>query len=401
MQRSQAIMQAILRNPVLWGGLVTAGFYAAIDAGLLEHPLVARYLTGHWAAYICVGMFFVGLAAIVLKALDLATQFEVLRLTFFDPAPQGQPMSDCGLLLARLEKQPSRVFRTYLFERLRGALEYLSRKSSTDTFEEELRALADLDLARKHASYGVVRMMIWAIPFVGSLGTVVGIGTAMANLTPDASGNLLASIMPGLEMVFDTTALALALSVVLMLGMFLCDQVESRLLLAVDARVDRELIGRFKGGASPKSIPGAPGAMSDGFMGALEKLMQRQTEMWQASMESANKQWEERTEMLKQQIESAQGSGGGEGGGFRGGGGGGMPMAAMSGDAGQFQEALMRSASFAAAQQAELAIQNEIMQQLTEVIGQGSANWPVRRSRLFKPSDAASAGEFDSTWAEA
>ncbi len=122
MQRSQAIMQAILRNPMLWGGLATAGFYAAIDAGLLEHPLVARYLAGHWAAYICVGMFFVGLAAIVLKALDLAGQFEALRLTYFDPAPQGQPMSDCGLLLARLDKQPSRVFRTYLFERLRARL---------------------------------------------------------------------------------------------------------------------------------------------------------------------------------------------------------------------------------------------------------------------------------------
>jgi hypothetical protein len=220
----------------------------------------------------------------------------------------------------------------------------------------------------------------------------------MANLTPDASANLLATIMPGLELVFDTTALALALSVLLMLGMFLCDQVESRLLVAVDSRVNRELIGRFKGGATLKSVPGAPGNMSDGFMGALEKLMQRQTEMFQASMESANKQWEERTEILKQQLESGQGGGGGNRGG--GGGGGGMPMAAMSGDAGQFQEALMRSASFAAAQQAEMAIQNEIMQQLAEVIGQGSANWPVRRSRLCKPTTDSAVGEFETDWAE-
>ena len=76
-----------------------------------------------------------------------------------------------------------------------------------------------------------------------------------------------------------------------------------------------------------------------------------------------------------------------------------MPMAAMSGDAGQFQEALLRSASFAAAQQAELAIQNEVMQQLVEVIGLGSANWPVRRSRLFKAA-ASPAGEFETSWEE-
>ncbi len=403
MQRSQAIMQAVLKNPVLWGGLVTAGFYAAVDAGLLAHPLVARYLAGHWAAYICVGMFFIGLTAIVLKGLELVGQFEALRLSYFEAAPQGQPIGECGQVLAQLDKQPARVMHTYLVERLRAALEYLCRKASTDSFEEELRALADLDVARKHAGYGTVRMMVWAIPFVGSLGTVVGIGAAVANMAPDASGNLLATIVPGLEMVFDTTALALALAVLLMLGMFVCDQIETRLLLAVDARVSRELIGRFKGGATTRSIGG--GSVSDGVTGAIEKLIQRQTEMWQASMESANKQWEERTAMLKQELAAGQGAGGGAGagggmrGGGGGGGGGGMSLP-MSGDAGPWQEALLRSANIAAAQQAELAIQQEIMQQLAEAIGQGSANWPVRRSRLIK-TDSAAAGQFDGDWDDA
>ena len=394
MQRSQAIVQAVLRSPLLWGALASAGFYGAVDAGLVEHPLVARYLAGHWAAYICTSMFLVGVAAIVLKVFDLAGQFEVLRLTYFDPAPQGQPLSDCGLLLARLDKQPKRVHETYLFGRLRTAVEYLSRKGTTDTFEDELRTLTDLDVARKHASYGVLRMVIWAIPFVGSLGTVVGIGTAVANLSPEASDNLIAAVAPGLEMVFDTTALALALSVVLMLGMFACDQVESRLLLAVDARAGRELVGRFKGGATLKNIQsGGPTNLSDGFAGAIEKLMERQTEMWQASMEAANKQWEERAAMLKQELGAASAGGAVA---FHAGGGGFAPSG-LSGDNGPLQEALMRSANFAAAQQAELAIQNEVMQQLAEVIGAGSANRPVRRSRLFK---SASAGEFEAQWAD-
>ena len=106
------------------------------------------------------------------------------RLTYFEPAPQGQPIGECGLVLAQLDKQPARVMRTYLVERLRAALEYLARKASTETFEEELAALADLDVARKHAGYGTVRMMVWAIPFVGSLGTVVGIGAVVANMAP-------------------------------------------------------------------------------------------------------------------------------------------------------------------------------------------------------------------------
>ena len=77
----------------------------------------------------------------MLKALELAAQFEVLRLSYFDPAPHGQAMSECAALLTRLDKQPSRVQPTYLCQRLRAALEYLVRKGNTDTFEDELRTL--------------------------------------------------------------------------------------------------------------------------------------------------------------------------------------------------------------------------------------------------------------------
>ena len=101
-------------------------------------------------------------------------------------------------------------------------------------------------------------------------------------------------------------------------------------------------------------------------------------------MESANKQWEERTAMLKQELASGQSGGGsGGGGGVRGGGGGGGGAAAlpMSGDAGPWQEALLRSASFAAAQQAELALQQEIC-----------SNWPRSSVRARPIGRSAAAG---------
>jgi uncharacterized membrane protein YgcG len=403
MSRSQALLQATLRNPLLWGAAATAGFYAAIDAGLLEHPLVGRYLAGHWAAYICVGMFFIGLAALAIKGLELASQFEVLRLTLIDDAPPGRPMSDCAPLIARLDKQPARVHGTYLFQRLRTAIDYLSRKGTTETLEDELRTLSDLDTARKHASYGVVRMMIWAIPFIGSLGTVVGIGKAVANLSPEASTNLISAVAQSLEMVFDTTALALALSVVLMLGVFVCDQIENRLLLAIDARVNRELIGCFKAGATLKSVAqqATPGNLPEIFMGAVEKLVERQAELWQASLDAIKDQLGAAASGAGGQGGNGNGggSGGGSGGGGNGGGGGGS-FVGLSGDAGAWQEALMRSASIAAAQQVEMAIQNEIMQQLIEVIGQESLNWPVRRSRMFKAGIGAVLGDFEAPWAD-
>ena len=122
----------------------------------------------------------------------------------------------------------------------------MRRKSSAETLDDELRALADYDVDRMHASYSLVRIIVWAIPILGFLGTVIGITLAIAKLSPDQLENSLPEVTAGLGIAFDTTALALALSMVLMFAKFFVERLETRLLMAVDRRVAEELVGRFQ-----------------------------------------------------------------------------------------------------------------------------------------------------------
>ncbi len=242
-----------------------------------------------------------------------------------------------------------------------------------------MRSLADLDAERKHASYGLVRMMLWAMPFIGSLGTVVGIGKAVANLGPDVSVSSVAAITPGLELVFDTTALALLWSVLLMLAMFVADHVESRLLASVDMRTNRELVGRFRGQFLTQGGPSGASAGSDGVMvEAMEKMAERQAEMFQASLDAATKHWAEQNELLKKQIESGGiGPSAGRGGGGSGAGGG------ASIEASALQEVLMQTAGLAGLHQGELHGQNEIIREL-------GGSGPARIAQLACPESDAS-----------
>ena len=71
---------------------------------------------------------------------------------------------------------------TYLGRRICDALELVERKGSADSLDADLQHLSDQDGGRAHDSYGLVRIIIWAIPMLGFLGTVVGITDAIGGI---------------------------------------------------------------------------------------------------------------------------------------------------------------------------------------------------------------------------
>ena len=137
--------------------------------------------------------------------------------------------------------------------------------------DDELKYLADMDAARQHDSYALVRIIIWATPMLGFLGTVVGITQALGDLDPKMLATSIQTAMDGLlaglYVAFDTTALALSLSILLMFFQFFVDRVESQLLLMVDTRVNEELGGSFRERGQlqrpPRALHPADGSRSD------------------------------------------------------------------------------------------------------------------------------------------
>src|SRR5262249_62371753 len=96
--------------------------------------------------------------------------------------------------------------------RVAAVLDFLRRRGSADELDDQLRPLADNDSMSMENSYSLIRLITWAIPILGFLGTVLGITGAISNVSPETMEKSLKPVTDGLALAFDATAVALALT---------------------------------------------------------------------------------------------------------------------------------------------------------------------------------------------
>jgi biopolymer transport protein ExbB/TolQ len=261
---------------------------------------VHRYFTHHPVEYGETLLFSIGLAALLLRLANIALQRANLlrspwRNTSFHEVP---PDELCNRLRAALDSQSGPRQEEYYVSRLRAAVQFVGRHGSADGLSDELKYLADDDATVSHARFGLFRVIVWAIPILGFLGTVIGITLALNAIDPKHPDESMLQVITGLGLKFDTTAVALSLSMVLMFVHFFVDQAETSLLRAVDRKVQHEVAEYFPsapaGAHAPGSVDGQLAAvrrMAEVVVAATDKLIQRQAQLWQASIDAAATRW--------------------------------------------------------------------------------------------------------------
>ena len=301
------IQRSVTRSPFLWGGLASAVFYWLVHTGVLSGQFVERYFASHPVEYAATIMFFIGLAALGTKIVDMLAQYPQLSEPLLGPvSTSGRAGDNAGALLKRLQVLSAARQHDYLPRRLRDALDHVRRHNSAESLDDHLKYLADVDAARLHRSYALVRVIIWTIPILGFLGTVIGITLAIANLAPEALENSLPAVTAGLGVAFDTTALALGLSIILMFAQSLTAWAEGALLEQVDARAADEIEGRFvQITAGPGGQLEAVRRMAESVLQMSEKLVQRQAELWRASIDDAASRWNHMADTAGERLQIA------------------------------------------------------------------------------------------------
>lgn len=289
MSRVTSFSEWLLRQAFIWGGLATLAFYAAIFRLAGEESFWVTWFAGHETAYCATTLFFVGVAALVIKSFGLGLEFAMLQTVQLGTDPTGvETTQDVPALLEGLKSSTSSISDYYLVRRLREALEFVQRKGSTDNIEKQLRHLEETDVVRMHQSYGLTRLIISIIPIFGFLGTVIGITLAIAKL--DLTGADIATTLPeviaGLSVAFYTTAQALGLSILLLIIKFSVERSELRLLSAVDEKAAEQLVGRFQQYGT-ETDPGVASInmMSDRLLQTVEAGFVKQSTLLKSNLE--------------------------------------------------------------------------------------------------------------------
>ena len=201
--------------------------------------------------FIVVALAAVVIATAVLKFLLLRKEHEALsKIWIADHIPLEQPDShEVDYFQQRLIKDGNlvavrcgRILRVYI-------------KSGDRTAANEF-ALDDSSfyLTASEASYSVPRILVWAIPLLGFIGTVIGISGAVSGFTGflENSGDVeqikegIGQVTSNLGLAFDTTLLALFLSVLVMIPLVLVERYESSLLLGIDVFINDKLLPRLR-----------------------------------------------------------------------------------------------------------------------------------------------------------
>ena len=240
----RSLFSAIVRSPFVWGGVLAAGWYSLVVHGPMAFPELRALFAEHPLEYVSAGLFFVGLASLGLRSVDVIREGRILRLV--ESQVPGQDRLGGGLCWASpehlrksLEQIPRRFRESRLIGRFEEILRYLELNGSLEGLQEHVRYVADKAAANTGASYALVRMFIWAIPILGFLGTVVGIALALGNLAPQQLEESLPEVMAGLTVAFNTTIQALGLCIVLYFALFFVERAEARLLERLDSVVEQ------------------------------------------------------------------------------------------------------------------------------------------------------------------
>lgn len=222
--------------------LLTALFYTGlchIPTAVRETKYLQMLLARGWTPYAMVFLSVVALFGMFVKWRKLVFQRKAFSIELI---PQGQSFaltSETSLdVLAQLKASVDDAKRFVLFNRIERALLNLRNVGNVSDVSEMLRAQAENDEGQAESSYGIFAGIVWVIPILGFIGTVIGLSGAIGGfgqvLNSDASvSSLKTSLAPvtaNLGVAFDTTFVALVFAMVIQLVMTVLRKKEEQFL---------------------------------------------------------------------------------------------------------------------------------------------------------------------------
>jgi biopolymer transport protein ExbB/TolQ len=156
----------------------------------------------------------------------------------------GENGSDLNNVLSNLEKLPAEVSSTPLVVALMASLRRFlitsDVQNTSDAVESSVEALA----VRHDAENSMIRYLIWAIPSIGFIGTVRGIGGALAQADQALAGDI-TGMTNSLGLAFNSTFVALLISILLMFLLHQLLRLQDGLVVDTQAYCEEFLLKRI------------------------------------------------------------------------------------------------------------------------------------------------------------
>jgi biopolymer transport protein ExbB/TolQ len=144
----------------------------------------------------------------------------------------------------RIQELPEKIREHLLPRVLIGVLERFSSTKNIQDASTEALNLCEAESDRLESELSIIRYVAWAIPSVGFIGTVRGIGDALALAYKAVEGDI-TGVTQSLGVAFNSTFVALLISIVLMFVIHQVQLMQERLVLDTKQYANKWLISRL------------------------------------------------------------------------------------------------------------------------------------------------------------
>ena len=205
---------------------------------------------------ICIILMFFGIYLIVAAILSLLAKRYLFNVDFLEDVDKGKVSGAKALgnfvdakrdkqkALEQLEKLPKEISKSPLIQTLQASLRrYLITEDVQNTSDAITVSVENLSVQLETES-SMIRYLIWAIPSIGFVGTVRGIGQALSDADKALSGDI-GFMAESLGIAFNSTFIALLISLLLMFLLNQLQRIQDKSLLEIQAYCEKFLLNRI------------------------------------------------------------------------------------------------------------------------------------------------------------
>lgn len=199
---------------------------------------------------------------------------------------------------AHVRGLPGDASQSFLVNRVLRGLQHFRIRKSVSEVSSMMSSQSDIDANAVASSYTILSVFVWAIPILGFIGTVMGIGSAInqfSNVLAQAAEiselkESLKDVMIGMATAFDTTLLALVLSIFVIFPTKTLQKAEDDLLNWVAEYCNENLLKRLQEDDGSASVAGPEAELRRHIRQALSAAM--------ATHHAEFQQWTEKLEKI-------------------------------------------------------------------------------------------------------
>lgn len=230
--------------------------------------LVYRLLAVGWVPFtvvLCVVVSFVMLAQRLTKVLSSERALKETYLTHTTPLNTEQEIDEAMLMI---QDKAIRIKDTTVAKRVVGGLARFKHTRSVREAEDQLSTYSEWAYNQMDSGYTILRVIVWATPLLGFLGTVQGVSESVGGLAKVLGGDVedvsqittaLGKVTAELAFAFDTTFVALVAVILIMVVMTIVERADGASLDRIEEYIKNQVlqnlpvkVGAIKGGQNAK-----------------------------------------------------------------------------------------------------------------------------------------------------